>query len=456
MGSRSASARHRQTPYSAPRQMSREDSEDSNYEHEHEHEHEHEREPLHYETPRDPEPTMRVIQPMDPAPAAVYGPPEDDDLRPIKHPLPPPPRDLYELTPYKTLFNLPQTTALLTATYGDGMNAPLGVRPQQAAPAPATAPPPERKRTRKGLFRAFSTRREQPPPPAPAPPEPNVRYVPVPMYIPVGGPLGATGGAAGEPPQTAGFQPPQQQQQQQMHPQDTGYPTPQQPQSVGFQPPPQQQQMPPQQDGYQTPQQVRSMPPEPASIIPGPPPVIPGGTPSNQYFAGGAGPNVPPQMQIHASSSTDSQIIRFDQTSQYAGFLNHSPHRVLYNNKTYPSATHLHEAMKYIENRPEIAEFIRTCPNIHDVYPLSAQYQQYQRADWGQLFMSLMEEVLFLKFRQHPDLRALLLKTGEAILRYADGKDPFWGEGPDGSGRNELGKALMKVRRKLVEANFAP
>lgn len=74
--------------------------------------------------------------------------------------------------------------------------------------------------------------------------------------------------------------------------------------------------------------------------------------------------------------------------------MNHSTHRVLYQNKTYPSATHLHEAMKYLENRPDIAERIRIT-DINEVYPLSASYQKYQRPDWTQVFLSAVRVHLF-------------------------------------------------------------
>ena len=60
-----------------------------------------------------------------------------------------------------------------------------------------------------------------------------------------------------------------------------------------------------------------------------------------------------------------------------------------------------------------------------------------------------MEEALYLKFRQHPELRSLLMGTGNAELVYAETKDSFWGEGRSGEGKNELGKALVRVRDKL-------
>lgn len=60
-----------------------------------------------------------------------------------------------------------------------------------------------------------------------------------------------------------------------------------------------------------------------------------------------------------------------------------------------------------------------------------------------------MEDVLYRKFRQHPDLLNLLLNTGVAELVYNEVRDDFWGVGQTGQGANELGKALVRVRERI-------
>jgi len=67
------------------------------------------------------------------------------------------------------------------------------------------------------------------------------------------------------------------------------------------------------------------------------------------------------------------------------------------------------------------------------------------RPDWGLKFLDLMDEVLLTKCKQHPDLRSVLLHTGDARIVYEQPHDDFWGSG----GRNELGKALVRVRERL-------
>ncbi|KAG1806449.1 uncharacterized protein HD556DRAFT_1436408 [Suillus plorans] len=140
--------------------------------------------------------------------------------------------------------------------------------------------------------------------------------------------------------------------------------------------------------------------------------------------------------------------VKFDHTGELSGFVNHSQHRVMYKNKMYPTAMHLLEAMKFTEH-PKLQERIRKCTDVGDMYPLSASFQDHVRPDWGQVFLRTMEDVLYIKFKQHPSLRTLLLRTGLADIVYADANDAYWGHGPSGDGANELGKALIRVRDRL-------
>lgn len=63
--------------------------------------------------------------------------------------------------------------------------------------------------------------------------------------------------------------------------------------------------------------------------------------------------------------------------------------------------------------------------------------------------------MLYLKFKQHPDLRSLLMNTGLADIIYSDTGDSYWGEGPLGQGTNELGKAIMRVRERLRREGYS-
>lgn len=111
-------------------------------------------------------------------------------------------------------------------------------------------------------------------------------------------------------------------------------------------------------------------------------------------------------MNVNPSSTTPTTpvppipssppAIRFDQAGKYAVFMNHSPHRIVWNNNTYPTALHLHEALKFMESRPDVSEKIRACERPEDVYPLSAAFQQFQRPDWGNVFLGFVRHCFSL------------------------------------------------------------
>ncbi|KAI0043490.1 DUF1768-domain-containing protein [Auriscalpium vulgare] len=149
--------------------------------------------------------------------------------------------------------------------------------------------------------------------------------------------------------------------------------------------------------------------------------------------------------------------VRFSGYGRFAGFLHHSEHKVLHEEELYPTALHLYEALKFLSHRPDIAKRIRHCERPEEVYAISSSEAESTRPDWHIVAIQMMDTVLHQKFRQHGDLRALLLDTHPSDLIYAERDDPFWGEGPEGVGSNELGKALMRVRDKLrAEAGLAP
>lgn len=166
-------------------------------------------------------------------------------------------------------------------------------------------------------------------------------------------------------------------------------------------------------------------------------------------------PSAPPIPAPAPSDPDRPAPVRFDHNSPLAGFMNHSPHRILHQEKIYPTALHLLEALKFVGHRPDLSERIRAVKDVHDVYPLSATMHELVRPDWGQVFLQMVEEVLYLKFRQHPDLRSLLMNTGLADIIYSEEGDNYWGEGPLGQGANELGKAIVRARERLRREGYS-
>ena len=296
---------------------------------------EHRQSPIHYEPPVTVQGDISAIQPMARANRSAYGPSGPKPRTPLKNPLPPPPRDLYEMSPYKSLLTLPQTTALLTTTYG----------PQFGTVAPLASNGPAK--GKKSIFRAFS-RKEKKPQPDPKNP----------VFIPVFLPDSAQSHPQQFSTQRSSTQPSQNDAAVQNRPR--------------FQP------------------QQRPFAGAGPNDMPTAEPTTGGTfqpqTDSSSVLSEALSLPIPPRP-------TDPPTIKFDQIGSYTQFMNHSPHRVVWKGLPYPTALHLHEALRFLDHRPDIAEQIRRCGSVHEVYPLTAKYADQQRPDWGEQFLPLVRSL---------------------------------------------------------------
>ncbi len=123
------------------------------------------------------------------------------------------------------------------------------------------------------------------------------------------------------------------------------------------------------------------------------------------------------------------------------------------------------QAHKFFPEHPTLAERIRVLPNPRAALEEATRLTRLRRQDWFEVNLGIMDAILEAKFEQHPSLRKLLLDTGDRdlveaspvctspilyILLLTCAKvDAFWGTGGDDKGRNELGKALVRLRDKL-------
>ncbi|KIO17882.1 hypothetical protein M407DRAFT_84531 [Tulasnella calospora MUT 4182] len=146
-------------------------------------------------------------------------------------------------------------------------------------------------------------------------------------------------------------------------------------------------------------------------------------------------------------------LLFYEETERYYEFTNFAPYSVTYRDKEYPTSEHLFQARKFLDHRPLLAEHIRKGNDRPRFAFIEARrFAPETRPDWKEKSIEIMEEILELKFTQHNKLRRMLLDTGERLLIENAGKhDDFWGNGADGKGRNELGKALMRLRTILRE-----
>lgn len=143
-----------------------------------------------------------------------------------------------------------------------------------------------------------------------------------------------------------------------------------------------------------------------------------------------------------------ADTIRFySLNDEYGELSNFAPYPIKLRGKRWPTTEHFFQAQKFEDERDRDAVRGASTPAV--AARMGRDRKRKLRRDWEAVKVSIMREALEAKFRQHPDLAALLLATGEAKLVEHTEKDDFWGDGGDGSGRNELGRLLMAVREDL-------
>jgi ribA/ribD-fused uncharacterized protein len=135
---------------------------------------------------------------------------------------------------------------------------------------------------------------------------------------------------------------------------------------------------------------------------------------------------------------------------KYGAFSNFSPHKIEVNKKVYPTSEHYFQAMKFECTQYE--EHIRT--KLGNSPQAAADFGRRRdlplRNDWEKVKDSVMETAIRAKFSQHEDLLHLLIDTGSAELVEDSPTDYYWGIGKNGTGKNMLGKILMKVRWEIA------
>ena len=126
------------------------------------------------------------------------------------------------------------------------------------------------------------------------------------------------------------------------------------------------------------------------------------------------------------------------------GFLsNFYPIKITHNGREYLSSEAAYQSAK--------------CPGYEDrfvnAHPARAKRMGHSkkiksRDDWAEVRLGVMEEILRIKFSD-AELAEKLRATYPAVLVEGnDWGDRFWGV--DGTGENNLGKLLMKIRDEII------
>ncbi|RXW25443.1 hypothetical protein EST38_g383 [Candolleomyces aberdarensis] len=154
---------------------------------------------------------------------------------------------------------------------------------------------------------------------------------------------------------------------------------------------------------------------------------------------------------VSGPTSLEDQSLTFNSRQLWSPFraLSMDTVPVAHGGLQYFSALHLFK--EHLAENPIVAPEFKARDGAHDIHgPLSCHHGTGHK-DLCQDFLIMLEEALVLSFEQDEPLKQVLLSTGGRPLKYSDPSDAFWGIREDGTGCNEYGRCLMRVRQKLQE-----
>ncbi len=144
-------------------------------------------------------------------------------------------------------------------------------------------------------------------------------------------------------------------------------------------------------------------------------------------------------------------ILFYDVYKCYGCFSNFAPFGFWLDDTYWQTSEHYFQAQKFAGTA--YADQVRLAPTPKEAAKLGRRRDWPLRSDWETVKDEVMLRAVLRKFEVHPNLRRILLATGDEELiedtRKTD--DRYWGCGADGKGLNKLGKILMEVRRILRE-----
>lgn len=140
-------------------------------------------------------------------------------------------------------------------------------------------------------------------------------------------------------------------------------------------------------------------------------------------------------------------ILFYNPQEPYGCFSNFSPHGFMLEGAWWPTSEHYFQAQKFAGTY--YAEEIRLAQGPYQAAGLGRRRDWPLRPDWEAVKEAVMIRALRAKFHAHPELRAVLLETGDETLVENSPRDWYWGIGADQTGKNRLGILLMQVRAEL-------
>lgn len=156
----------------------------------------------------------------------------------------------------------------------------------------------------------------------------------------------------------------------------------------------------------------------------------------------------------HHKCDTDLAVRFYEQ--EFYVLSNFSSFRLTWHGFDFDTSEHAYHWTKFYDppfdrntKLPSIRAQVLDARSAHDALKIAQEHKDHVRADWDDIRVTVMYNIVSAKAQQHEYVRRKLLETGDRELVEDSWRDSFWGWGPDRDGLNMLGVLWMRVRAEL-------
>jgi ribA/ribD-fused uncharacterized protein len=137
----------------------------------------------------------------------------------------------------------------------------------------------------------------------------------------------------------------------------------------------------------------------------------------------------------------------FSKSDTHREFSNFAPFGIDLDAAWWPTVENYYQAQKFTD--PHLRDAIHRADKPIIAKNLADKNKAAIRPDWDTVKDAVMYRAVRRKFELHPQLKAMLLATGDEDIIETAPTDTYWGVGREGNGLNKLGKIIARIREEL-------
>lgn len=140
-------------------------------------------------------------------------------------------------------------------------------------------------------------------------------------------------------------------------------------------------------------------------------------------------------------------IYFYKEFGKYGFLASYSEHGFYKDGIFWKTLEHYYQAQKFDDKK--VIKKIIDAKTPKEASMIGRDRNNHLKSNWETIKLDIMEEGLYNKYMQNKDICQKLLNTGNRKIVEATVKEFYWGCGIDGTGENQFGMLLVKVRNRI-------